>query len=77
MTTALMYIILGLGLAYWAWMMVDLASHSLAAGPNEGGALFRWLSALTGTFTIITALFILRQDRSAPPSHQKHSKSTM
>ena len=54
-------IVIWLGLVYLAWMWIDLALHPLAAGSNEAGPLFRWLSALIGSATILTALFIIRK----------------
>jgi hypothetical protein len=42
-------------------MLIDLILHPLAAGPNEGGYVFRWLSGLTGLGTVLTALFIMRR----------------
>ena len=54
-------LLLWIALAFWAWMLVDLVTHPLAAGQNEGGNLFRWLSGLTGLFTVLTALFIMRR----------------
>jgi hypothetical protein len=61
-------LLLAVGLAFWAWMLVDLVLHPLAAGPNAGGSLFRWLSALTGIGTVTTALYILRRVPENPVS---------
>jgi hypothetical protein len=54
-------LVLGLFLAYWLWMLFDLATHPVAAGPNAGGPGFRWLSALTGITTVLTAIFVMRR----------------
>jgi hypothetical protein len=48
-------------LAFWLWMLLDLVIHPISQGPNEGGNIFRWLSAGTGIFTVLTALFIMRR----------------
>ena len=54
-------LVLGLMLAYWLWMLFDLVTHPVTAGPNAGGPGFRWLSALTGITTVLTALFVMRR----------------
>jgi hypothetical protein len=54
-------LVLGLFLAYWLWMLFDLVTHPVTAGPNAGGPGFRWLSALTGITTVLTALFVMRR----------------
>ena len=54
-------IFLGLSLAFWIWILLDLFTHPDALGPNEGGNIFRWMSALTGSVTVVTALFIMRR----------------
>jgi len=54
-------LLLWIALAFWVWMLIDLVTHPLTAGQNEGGNLFRWLSGLTGLFTVLTALFIMRR----------------
>jgi len=52
-----------LALIYYAWMMFDLVTHPLSPGSNPAinPYLFKWLSGVNGTFTIVTALFILRR----------------
>ncbi len=57
----LAHLVLGLVLAYWLWILFDLASHPVIAGPNAGGPVFRWLSALAGIITVLTALFVMRR----------------
>jgi hypothetical protein len=57
----LVHLVLGLVLAYWLWMLFDLATHPAIAGPNAGGPVFRWLSALAGIITVLTALFVMRR----------------
>ncbi len=54
-------LVLGLLLVFWLWMLFDLIAHPVSAGPNAGGPVFRWLSALTGISTILTALFVMRR----------------
>ena len=53
----------GLSLIYYAWMMLDLVTHPFSPGSNAGSIpfLFRWLSAITGTFTVVIAVFIIRR----------------
>jgi len=60
-TRILANLVLGLFLAYWVWMLADLVTHPMTAGPNAGGPGFRWLSALTGITTVLTALFVMRR----------------
>ena len=55
-----------LSLAFWAWILLDLFTHPVAAGPNEGGNPFRWMSALAGSATVVTALFIMRRVSGNP-----------
>lgn len=52
-----------LALIYYAWMMFDLITHPFSPGSNPvlKPYLFKWLSGINGTFTIVTALFILRR----------------
>jgi hypothetical protein len=52
---------IGFSLFLWAWILLDLFTHPVSIGPNEGGNLFRWLSALAGSATVLTALFIRRK----------------
>ena len=61
----LLWILAGLALVYWVWIMFDLVTHPTAPGSNAeaGGSLFRWLSGLTGSFTVLVALFIVRRVR--------------
>jgi hypothetical protein len=52
----------GLALLYYAWMIFDLVTHPFSHGNSPGMPyLFRWLSALTGTFTVLVAVFIMRR----------------
>lgn len=53
--------LIGLLLLFWVWMLIDLALNPTAGHANGSGAIFRWLSALTGIGTVVTALFILRR----------------
>ncbi len=55
-----------LSLAFYAWILFDLFTHPVAVGPNAGGNLFRWLSALAGMITVVTALFIMRRVQGNP-----------
>ena len=43
--------------------LLDLLTHPFSPGNNPGSVpfLFRWLSAIAGTFTVIVAVFILRR----------------
>jgi hypothetical protein len=52
-----------LSLVYYAWMMFDLVTHPFDTGTNAVilPYLFRWLSAFSGTFTVVVAVFILRR----------------
>ncbi len=52
---------IGVSLALWAVLLLDLFTHPISIGPNPGGNLFRWLSALAGSVTVFTALFIRRR----------------
>jgi hypothetical protein len=56
-------VIAGLSLVYYAWMMLDLVTHLFSPGGNPIllPFLFRWLSALTGTFTVVVAIFIIHR----------------
>ncbi len=54
-------LVLGLLLVFWLWMLFDLIAHPVSAGPNAGGPVFRWLSALAGIITVLTALFVMRR----------------
>ena len=55
-----------LSLAYYAWMMLDLIIHPFSPGNNPGNVpfLFRWLSGITGTFTVAVATIIILRRRS-------------
>ncbi|MCC7352332.1 MAG: hypothetical protein IT330_01140 [Anaerolineae bacterium] len=59
----LLWSLVGLALVYWVWIVFDLVTHPTSLGSNAeaGGSLFRWLSGLTGTFTVLVALFIVRR----------------
>ena len=52
-----------LALLYYAWIMFDLVTHPMNLGSNgaENPYLFRWLSALCGTISVVVAVFILRR----------------
>ncbi len=58
--------IIWLGLVYTTWLVVDLVLHPTGAGQNEAGPLVRWLSALIGLATILTAMFIMRRVPGSP-----------
>ena len=61
----LLWVLAGLSLIYYAWIMLDLVTHPLSPGNNPGSIpyLFRWMSAAAGTFTVVVALFIMRRVR--------------
>ena len=64
-TWHILRIFAGISLVYYAWMMFDLVTHPFSPGNNPVllPFLFRWLSALAGTFTVVMALYILRRVR--------------
>lgn len=52
-----------IALIYYLWILFDLVTHPFSQGNNPIllPYLFRWLSAMTGTFTVVVALFIIRR----------------
>ena len=55
-------ILIAFAVAYYALVAFDFLTHPFAAGANSTvGApyLFRWLSFAAGTFTVVTALFVM------------------
>jgi dolichyl-phosphate-mannose--protein O-mannosyl transferase len=44
-------------------MIIDLVTHPSSPGNNPGTVpyLFRWFSAMNGTFTVVVAVFIMRR----------------
>ena len=62
-TGRILRIIAVLALTYFAWILFDLFTHPFSPGSNPvlNPYMFKWLSGINGTFTIVTALFILRR----------------
>jgi hypothetical protein len=58
-----LWVVASLSLLYFAWMMLDLVTHPFSPGNNLPSIpyLFRWLSAASGTFTVVAAVFIMRR----------------
>ncbi len=62
----LLWMLVAFVLAYYAFIAFDFFTHPFAAGTNATvGApyLFRWMSFVAGTFTVLVALFIISRVR--------------
>lgn len=61
------WVLLGLSLIYWAWLVFDLMMHPFDAGARSELVtpyLYRWLSGITGSITVIVGLILLRRVRT-------------
>jgi hypothetical protein len=66
LSRVLLWFLVTVALAFYAFMVFDFLAHPFAAGSNATLGtpyLFRWLSFVTGTFTVIIALFIMLRVR--------------
>jgi len=62
LSRVLLWFLVAFALAFYTFIAFDFLVHPFAAGANATvGApyLFRWLSFVTGTFTVVIALFIM------------------
>ncbi len=65
-THRLLNVLVIFSLAYYIFIVFEFVTHPFAPGAQSAlgiSFLFRWLSMLAGTFTIIVALFIMRRVR--------------